>query len=65
MLQDAIEFVPDDDAIDMHFLKGYWFTVNSIEERYSSEGYSQSIEFEADPLLANSPVKRIAPKGKK
>lgn len=62
MVQDAVEFISDDNGVpdeassQIGFLKGYWFTVNSISEDYSKSGYTQSIEFEADPDTLNSPA---------
>lgn len=71
MLQDAVEFVSDNTDVvneansQIDFLKGYWFTVNSISEDYSSLGYTQVVEFEADPETLNSPVgKRLMTGGK-
>jgi hypothetical protein len=61
---DVVTFVSDGVYKDIDFLKNYYFCVNSIQEKYSANGYSQDIDFDSDPDINEKTVKpkeRIAP----
>lgn len=61
---DVVTFVSDGSYKDIDFLKGYYFCVNSIQESYSAEGYSQTVDFDSDPDINEKtvkPKKRISP----
>lgn len=63
-IYDVVTFVSDGSYKDIDFLKGYYFCVNSIQEDYSAEGYSQTIDFDSDPDINEKtvkPKKRISP----
>lgn len=54
---DVVTFVSDGSYTDIDFLKGYYFCVNSIQERYSDSGYSQTVDFDSDPDINEKTVK--------
>lgn len=63
-LLDVVTFVSDGVYKDIDFLKGYYFCVNSVQESYSVDGYSQQVDFDTDPDINQNtvtPKKRIAP----
>lgn len=60
-LYDIATFITDENNPDLGYLKGVWFSINSINEEYSVEGYTQSVEVDCDPDLKNTLKERKAP----
>ena len=60
-LQDIVTFVPDEKEKELKFMEGMWFSVNSITDNFGMNGYTQTIEFDSDPTLDNTPKKKVAP----
>lgn len=58
---DLVTFVADEEQIDMAYLKDDWFSVNSISESYSVDGYTQKIDFDCANEIKNTPGQRKSP----
>lgn len=63
-IYDVVTFVSDNNIPDIKFLNNLYFCVNSIDEQYSTDGYSQKIDFDTNPDINEKtviPKKRVAP----
>ena len=60
-LYDVVTFIADDNQVDLGYLDGIWFSINSISESYSSSGYTQVLNIDSDPDLENTLQERKAP----
>lgn len=58
---DVATFIGDENNPDLNYLKGTWFSINTINEEYSSDGYTQTLEIDSDPSLKNTLQERKAP----
>lgn len=59
---DLVQFVSTQEYKELSFVKDYYFSINSITENYSSDGYTQTIDIDTDPDINKDTVtNRIAP----
>jgi hypothetical protein len=59
---DLVQFVSTKEYSELSFVKDYYFSINSITENYSVEGYTQTIDIDTDPDINKDTVtQRIAP----
>ncbi len=60
-LYDLATFVADENNPDLVYMKGINFSINSISEEYSVDGYTQTIDIDSSPEITGRLKERIAP----
>lgn len=60
-LYDIATFKCSDDQVDMKYIDGIWFSINSINERYSADGWTQTMDIDSSIEIKNSLRERKVP----
>lgn len=60
-LYDLVTFITDSENQDLKYMEGVNFSINSITETYSSDGYEQKLDFDSSLDATGTLKKQVAP----